>query len=42
MWYFSGFEGQSKSLKSHPERRAIAEHFCFSNILSLLIKLEKS
>ena len=27
--------------KPHPERRAIAKHFCYSNTLPLLIKLEK-
>ena len=31
----------SKISKAHPERRGIAEHFCGSNTLPLLIKLEK-
>ena len=34
-------KGCSKISKLHPERRPIAEHFCCSNELPLLIKLEK-
>lgn len=37
----SSYEGRSKSSEHHPERRAIAEHFCCGNTLPLLIKLEK-
>ena len=32
---------RSESSKPHPERSAIAEHFCWGNTLLLLIKLEK-
>lgn len=32
------YEG-SKSSKPHPERKAIAEHFCCGNTLPFLIKL---
>ena len=35
------YKAGSKSSKPHPERRAIAEHFCCDNVLPLLIKLEK-
>ena len=39
--YFIRHKGHSKLSKSHTERRAIAENFCFGNILALLIKLEQ-
>ena len=31
-------EGRSKSSKPHPERKTIAEHFCYGNTLPLLKK----
>ena len=34
-------DGRLKSCKPHQERRALAEHFCYSNAQPLLIKLEK-
>ena len=35
-------EDCSKSSKSHPERRAIAEYFCCANTQTLLIKTRKT
>ena len=35
-------EGLSKGFKPQPERSTIAEHFCLSKTLSLLMKQEKS
>ena len=35
------YENHSKGSKLHPERGAIAEHFCCSNAPPLFIKLEK-
>ena len=42
-WYIKKYfyESRSKSSKPHSERRAITEHFCCSNTLPLLLKLEK-
>ena len=39
-WY-AFYEVRSKSSKPHPERNAIAEHFCCGNTLQLFITLEK-
>ena len=33
------YKGSSKSSTPHPERRAMAEHLCYGNALSILIKL---
>ena len=35
------YEGYSKRSNPHPERKAVAEHFCHGKTLPLLIKLEK-
>ena len=37
----SAYEGRLKSSKPQPERRVIADHFCYGNALLLLIKVEK-
>ena len=34
-------EDRSKSFKTHPEKKSIAEQFCYGNTLPLIIKLEK-
>ena len=35
------YKGHLKCSKSHIKRRAMAEHFCCDNTLSLFMKLEK-